>query len=277
MLRKLFKYDMKFSYRAMLFIYLAAAALSVFLSATILLSQTVEYVSIFSLISFLPYMFSLFAVSLSGFLVVAVRVYKNLYSDEGYLTFTLPVTSAQIIWSKVLLYAFWQITGIIVLLISIVLPILTIAYSQGVSGDIVGIIELAADYLAFMARTVLNLDARSITLFFVILFVNFAVMLISTPIVIIFSFSVGQLASRYRLLATFGVYYVYNLVMNTILSVIESAFIAGESLLVPGSSINFDVTSFAQASLMSLIIDIVVVILLFLISRHIMTKKLNLI
>ena len=275
MLMKLLKYDMKFSYRIMLFVYIVSIALSVFLSATLLLSQTVEYVSIFSLISFLPYMFSLFAIALSGFLIVAVRVYKNLYTDEGYLTFTLPVTSSQIIWSKVLLYGFWQIAGIIVLLVSIALPILTLAYSQGV-GEIVGVIELMIDYFSFIARTVLNLDAKSIALFFIILFVDFVVMLISTPVAIVFSFSVGQLTNRYRLLATFGVYYVYNLIMNTILSVIESIFITGEFLLAPETGINFSVTSFAQASLISLIIDIVVVVATFLISRHIMTKKLNL-
>ncbi len=277
MLTKLLKYDMKFSYRVMLFIYMAAIALSGFLSVTLLLSQTVEYISIFSLISFLPYMFSLFAVALSGFLVVAVRVYKNLYTDEGYLTFTLPVTSAQIIWSKVFLYGFWQITGMIVLLVSMALPVLTLAYSQGVGGEIVGIIELVIDYLGFWARTVLNLDAQMIAVFFAVLFLEFVVMLISTPVVIVFSFSVGQLANRYRLLATFGVYYVYNLIMNTIFSIVESTFIVVESLLVPGTSVSFDITSFVHASLISLTIDIVMVIFIFMISRHIMTKKLNLI
>lgn len=277
MLMKLWKYDMKFSYRIMVFIYIIAIALSVFLSGTVLLSQKIEYVSIFSVISLLPYMFSLLAVSLSGMLILAIRVYKNLYTDEGYLTFTLPVTTAQLIWSKVLLYAFWQVASIFVFILSIALPLVTVAYLQGVGGDIAGIIELAVDYLGFMARTVWGLDAQKIVIFVAVIVVNYVVLLISTPVSIIFSFSIGQLANRYRLLITFIVYYAYNIVMNTVISIIESLFFVGNNLLVPETSLGFDMTSLISVSAISLVIDIVITILIFIISHNIMSKKLNLI
>ena len=277
MLMKLWKYDMKFSYRIMVFIYIIAIALSVFLSGTVLLSQKIEYVSIFSVISLLPYMFSLLAVSLSGMLILAIRVYKNLYTDEGYLTFTLPVTTAQLIWSKVLLYAFWQVASIFVFILSIALPLVTVAYLQGVGGDIAGIIELAVDYLGFMARTVWGLDAQKIVIFVAVIVVSYVLLLISTPVSIIFSFSIGQLANRYRLLITFIVYYAYNIVMNTVISIIESLFFVGNNLLVPETSLGFDMTSLISVSAISLVIDIVITILIFIISHNIMSKKLNLI
>lgn len=277
MLMKLFKYDMKFSYRIMTFIYIIALALSVFFSGTLLLSHKLEYISIFSVISFLPYIFALLAVTLSGFLVVAVRTYKNLYTDEGYLTFTLPVTSAQIIWSKVLLYAFWQIAGILVLLFSTALPFVTIAYMEGVGSEIVGIIELATDFGGFWARNMLGLDAEKLAIFILVVILNSLVVLVATPVSIVFSFTVGQLANRYRILLTFVAYYIYTLVMNMLLSVVESLFVAGDALLVPEASFNFDMTAFLSASLISVLIDIIITAVIFVISRNIMSKKLNLI
>ncbi len=277
MLMKLWKYDMKFSYRIMTFIYIISIALSAFFSATLLLAQKIEYVSIFSVISFLPYMFALFAVALSGFLVVAVRVYKNLYTDEGYLTFTLPVTSSQIIWSKVFLYIFWQVTGIIVLLLSMAMPLAALAHLEGIGSDVFGIIELAADYLGFSLRNMFGNDVRKLTVFILVAIFNGIIVLISTPITIVFSFSVGQLASRYRIVLTFVTYYAYTLVMNTLLSVVESLFIAGESLLVPSADFNFDMTAFLSASLASVFIDIIIAVIIFAVSRNIMSKKLNLI
>ena len=48
-----------------------------------------------------------FALLIAVFVVTAViliqRFYKNLLGDEGYLMFTLPVTVAQHIWSKVII------------------------------------------------------------------------------------------------------------------------------------------------------------------------------
>lgn len=277
MLMKLFKYDMKFSYRIMTFMYIIALALSVFFSGTLILSQKLEYISIFSVISFLPYMFSLLAVTLSGFLVVAVRVYKNLYTDEGYLTFTLPVTSAQIIWSKVLLYIFWQIAGALVLLLSVALPIAAVAHLEGVGSDIVGIAELATDYFGFWLRNMFGLDKWNFAIFILMLAFSSIVALISTPISIVFSFSVGQLASRYRILLTFVAYYTYNLVMNTLMSIVVEPFLSENATLVPTTNFTFDMTAFLSASLASVFIDIIIVVIIFVISRNIMTKKLNLI
>ncbi len=277
MLMKLWKYDMKFSCRIMMFIYIVAVALSALFSATLLLSQKLEYISIFSVISFLPYMFALLAVTLSGFLVVAVRVYKNLYTDEGYLTFTLPVTSAQIIWSKVFLYVFWQIAGILVLLLSIALPIAAVAHLEGVGGDIVGIVELAADYFGFWLRNMFGFDKWNFAMFIMVFILSSIVALISTPISIVFSFSVGQLASRYRILLTFVTYYAYNLVMNTLMSIAVEPFLSGNTPLVPTTNFTFDMTAFLSTSLASVFVDIIITVIIFVISRNIMSKKLNLI
>lgn len=275
MLKKLWKYDIKFSSRIVLLAYLITVSISVFFSLSLFLSQNIKFFSIFTLASFLPYIFSLLAVSLSGFLILIVRVHKNLYSDEGYLTFTLPVTTAQIIWSKVFLYIFWHILGILVFAVSVAIPLLTLAHMQGVD-EIFKVVELALDYLGFMARTVLDLDLQSMLLFLAVFVGNFVITLVSTPIAVIFSFTIGQLSNKYKILATLGIYYLLGVVMNTISSLIESAFLVGDYLLVPEANLNFDFSSFISATTSGIVVDIIVTVILFIISRNIMSKKLNL-
>lgn len=48
-----------------------------------------------------------------------VRFYRNLYTDQGYLMHTLPVTPAQLIWSKTIVAAVWMVISSIVMLVSI--------------------------------------------------------------------------------------------------------------------------------------------------------------
>lgn len=51
----------------------------------------------------------------------AIRFYKNLYTDEGYLMFTLPTTPRKLIWSKTLISAFWNFLSSSLMIISIFL------------------------------------------------------------------------------------------------------------------------------------------------------------
>ncbi len=57
----------------------------------------------------MAYFFCLMAVAISIALCTAVRFYKNLFTDEGYLMFTLPVKPSQLLLSKGLVAFLWQI------------------------------------------------------------------------------------------------------------------------------------------------------------------------
>ena len=61
-----------------------------------------ESVSIFATIGLVLIVLSFFAFIIMNALLVYIRFYKHLFSDEGYLTFTLPVKRNQILASKLL-------------------------------------------------------------------------------------------------------------------------------------------------------------------------------
>ena len=56
--------------------------------------------------------------SLGCVLYLGIRFYKSMYTDEGYLTHTLPVTSHQLLLSKILVMAAWNLISTLAILAS---------------------------------------------------------------------------------------------------------------------------------------------------------------
>ena len=94
MLGKLIKYDLKSMNRFLIilhaFLLLIAVLLRVFVTSRIQL-QTDEGSLLFAF-AILAYVLAITGIAFGTAIVIAVRFYKNLFSDEGYLTWTLPVT-----------------------------------------------------------------------------------------------------------------------------------------------------------------------------------------
>ncbi|MBR5241753.1 MAG: hypothetical protein IKV20_01320 [Clostridia bacterium] len=105
MLRKLIKYDKKALRKislSMFLVALVAGALSGVCNR--FMDKVSEYVALemlFSLINILS-LFALAASMLVVIVFVALRFYRNFYTDEGYLTFTLPARRTQLMFSKTL-------------------------------------------------------------------------------------------------------------------------------------------------------------------------------
>ena len=55
----------------------------------------------------LIYVIFIVGIVLATILYLAVRMQKSLFSDEGYLTNTLPVSSDKLLWSKILVFWTW--------------------------------------------------------------------------------------------------------------------------------------------------------------------------
>ena len=103
MLRKLIKYDKRALRKISLSMFLVALVAGL-LSGLCLRFQdkASEYLLLELLIS-LVNLISIFALAVSMLVVivfVALRFYRNFYTDEGYLTFTLPVRRTQLMFSK---------------------------------------------------------------------------------------------------------------------------------------------------------------------------------
>ena len=99
MLMKLLKYDFRFSYR----IFCAMCLIILGTAVVIAVSENAKFIffSVFALILF-------FFISGIVSIVLVVQNYrKSLYSTNGYLTLTLPVTKSNLILSKFFISMFW--------------------------------------------------------------------------------------------------------------------------------------------------------------------------
>lgn len=154
-----------------------------------------------------------FVVSATVCLVAAsifsiVRFYKNLFTGEGYLTFTLPVTTNQHLWVKLLAALVWDTASLITALLSVC--IIT-------AGDVFAEITKAIAYLWEQIPEQIG----GHLVFYILEFL--CILLFATVyehLLIYTCISAGQLFRKNRILAAVGVYYGLYIVMQVISTVV---------------------------------------------------------
>ena len=65
------------------------------------------------------YILFIYAIAVATNIYLAVRFYKNLFTDEGYLSFTLPVKPYMHLWSKGICMAIWQVVNTVMIVLSV--------------------------------------------------------------------------------------------------------------------------------------------------------------
>ncbi len=113
MLGKLIKHEFRATARVfgILFLVVIAAAVLAGFSFILLDSVDMTILNVLAGLIIAAFICSVFA-SIIGALVISVsRFHKNLLSDEGYLTLTLPVSLHQIIWSKLIVSTVWYLAS----------------------------------------------------------------------------------------------------------------------------------------------------------------------
>ena len=129
-------------------------------------------------------------------LVIIIRqFYKNVFGREGYLTLTLPVSSHQLILSKLLASFIWTVFNAIVLVIGITLLVLPI------SG--VGRFLMALPYFASLFTPTEWL----------IIFICFILSSLSGILMIYLSIAVGQLFTDRRAIMGFVAYFAIAIIV----------------------------------------------------------------
>ena len=126
MLKKLFKYEWR-SVSTLLFIVHGALLIYALIGRIgyqIYFSRFVSdsgstVMGITTMFYVIVYVFGIMAVLLMTMLYLAMHIQKSFFSDEGYLTHTLPVSPTQLLLSKMFIYWIWTILDIIVVVISI--------------------------------------------------------------------------------------------------------------------------------------------------------------
>lgn len=132
MLGKLLKYDLSALSRILIPLHLIAIGVAVlgcgagfvgysasWLDSYAITSQMMDLVDLmttFAALGLILCVLVLFSATIATFVVVTSRFYRNLFTDEGYLTLTLPVSAGQQVASKVLAGFIWMLVDGLVIL-----------------------------------------------------------------------------------------------------------------------------------------------------------------
>ena len=286
MLGKLMKYDMKYMARVLPWIYLGAVAVSLVISLFGALSaySGSEALLVFSVLGVMPLYLLIAAISVCSTIFMMIRIYKNMFADEGYLTFTLPVKTSSVVWSKLLTGAVWNFVGGAVTLAVILLPV-TIILSAYASVDPGFASEIALVFDSFGELSDI-LPQLGLLRTVIVSVLSLIVALFSGKALFMLSCCLAQRLNKNRGMAAVGIYLGFNFLHTIINSaatrVAVSPFVFGsmftEDMDVYVSTITdkMSATSFS-ASLSSLLISAAVTVLSIFFSCRIVKNKLNMI
>lgn len=119
MLMKLMKYELKATSRLLVPLYLILLCITIldrFVFRLDIFHEPFGIVPSFLIFAYIILIVIIFTVT---FLLMIIRFYKNLLTDEGYLMFTLPANTNHLIISKLLITLFWFIVSLSSILVSL--------------------------------------------------------------------------------------------------------------------------------------------------------------
>ena len=267
MLGKLLKYELKATSRVFVPLYIAILVVSIVNG----LSLNLEILNIQGLatIVLMCLFISLFVITI---VVTIQRFNKNLLKDEGYLMFTLPVSSKYLVLSKYLTSLIWTFLSFVVAFLSFTIIFMIPTYKYFDFSYFINEFNL-------LFSNMLNLNILGQFLKIILL------MIISYTIFIFnvyLALSVGQLPifNRFRNVSSFIGFLVINLLISYAQNIV-SLFVNDASVNIEAiDNINYainSVTSIVSKGLnIAIVINLIIILVLFFATTYILDKKLNL-
>lgn len=120
MLKKLLKYDLKWCYKALTIFYILSIIFAILTRVFINIDGRILFTIIGKIMQGITITL-LINILINNILRIWARVIKNFYSDEAYLTHTLPIKKETLFLSKVLTTIITVLTSIIVIIISLLI------------------------------------------------------------------------------------------------------------------------------------------------------------
>lgn len=276
MLGRLLKYDMKSLSRFLVIIHiilLISAVLGrVFLTGRIeFTSEGLNLNSTLLGLSFLLFFVIFMSVSFGTYIIIAVRFYKNLFSDEGYLTRTLPVTPGAHLLSKTIAGFIWSAIDTLLIFLSMWIIIATPSVVNAFEENKAEVLDLMGFSNSFTPGM----------FFFYIVFI-FTISCFSSVIMLYLSVALGQLFSNHRILGAVVCYFVMNMaisIITTMILILTGFFKRYDSTfgVSPAAQGGFNIAEYMMDTYIFVaVLSIVTGIILYVLTYYIMKKKTNL-
>ncbi|MBQ8572279.1 MAG: hypothetical protein IJ451_02285 [Ruminococcus sp.] len=268
MVKKLIKHEFMALARMLVPMYVILLGLSLITRIIVIFENDSVIYDIISVSSIVVLTIGLVVGNIYTIVSCIIRFYRNLFSKEGYLTFTLPVSVEAHIFTKLLCAGVSYIASI---------AIIFAAFCIATSGELLVEIFKAANFIFGMASEQLGANLGLYILEFAIL----ALISIGVSFMLFYAcMCIGQLAKRSRVLLALGVYFGYYYLTQIIVTlgmVFMTVFQDSELFLDLMDWIYLNPTEFVHVALIALIVfEAIMGTVYYLVAHTIMKKKLNL-
>lgn len=228
-----------------------------------------EAYGIVSGIYILLYVFFILAITITTYVFLAVRFHKNLFSDEGYLTHTLPVSPAKLMWSKILVSWAWIAIDAFFVVASVLMLMLFKQTFEPFKNVVCEFFSILAGAYGMQNQV-----------FIILLILTVLAQIFGCyTTLVLFSMCLGSLFKTHKILGAVVSFFGINILLSIVSTIIMFA--------VPGWSSTGAVSVTAAANggfiggensifLFTFIWNLALAVLFFLGSRYILSKKLNL-
>ncbi len=203
--------------------------------------------------------------ALGTLIYLALQFYKSTYSDEGYLTHTLPVTPRQILVSKILIMVLWQCIAVLGIMLAVAIFVLLSAFYQGV--DLAEWIEGIRDLFKFYSQLYGYGTKEWINCLLAVI-INGITGVFYSGVWIAASVTIGQMVRKHRIAAAVGAACLLSFIVSFFQNMIRLPFVDVYSTTV----LDFIMSGIWTNTLLNVIAAVV----LYIISEYLLRHKLNL-
>lgn len=227
------------------------------------------------------YVVMLMAATWGIMIFLGIRFYRSMYTDEGYLSHTLPVTANQLFLSKVLVAGIWYLLILIGIGISVVALVLSMAIGMLNIGEVHNALaEYGGNIWTFLAEGISQIadiyqNEMGINLlhYVVTVSITFLVGPFITMITLFGALTIGQLSSKHKGLMGILTYAGLTILSSLIGSTVQSVLMFSSNMVTRPSGFILSVNS---AYDINVLVSLLIAAIMYGVSYYILNKKLNL-
>ncbi|NLY47995.1 MAG: hypothetical protein GX059_03110 [Clostridiales bacterium] len=276
MLGKLIKHEFNATARIFLPLYLIMLLLSLINRVMFSIDNLSKPLKTIRNFSIAMYVLSILAAIVVTFVIMILRFYRNLLSDEGYLMFTLPVKPSQHIISKLIVSMIWNIGTLAVVALSLLAML-------GTRDNLESLKEIL-DGLLYGLRLGFGDKYGLVIAEYAILLLVGTVMQI---LMIYASIAIGHLFTEHRVIGSFAAYIGINTIVQMISTIIMLIWTNIELSMLNYSPYYSELNEWESSiSILeavpskvfpfSIIFTIILSVVYYIVTNYIFKKKLNL-
>lgn len=284
MLGKLIKYEWKGLIKPLSILYIVLLGITIITGLLILTINpnyddvAIGFSVLFTMLSVFIYYFGIIVCALGTMLIIAIRFYKTCYTDEAYLTHTLPVSTKQLLAAKTISAVLCHLLSLIVIGASVILLLLVLVTHLINLGEI-PVAELSegfSEVFAELDREFASEMGISFSGYFLYLGAVSLVSSVCGIISLLGCVSLGQLYTKHRILGAIIAYFIMTFLLQIAAYVgmipmygkMFAAEYTGETILM------FDLMQ--PTMMVTLGASVIIAVIMYFINIHMMTKRLNL-